>query len=412
MERFIAKKLYGSDEGVRGGSRPAIIIATTGIALGLAVMIITMAVTRGFKEQIRDKVIGFTQHIQVTNYKSSMGSDEQPVTCSAEVFAELESLKEVQYVQRFIEKPCIIRTDSSFQGFLLKGVGREYDYSFLNEYLIDGHIPNMKDSLNGGWLLLSKTLTERLDLKIGDRVDVYFMQKSVRARKMTLAGVYQTNFSGYDMLYGITDINTLQRLNGWDSIQATGLEIRLADESMLDEGYSSVRKIMDCYEDKNEETYLIETMNELNGGLFAWLDILNVNVWAILILMLGIAGFTMISGLLIIIFERTRTIGVLKALGANDKTIRKIFLILAARIIGKGMLIGNVVGISICVIQQRFNMLPLDPVNYYLDSVPMELRLGWLIVLNVAMFLISLLMLIGPSAIISKINPSESIRFE
>lgn len=181
---------------------------------------------------------------------------------------------------------------------------------------------------------------------------------------------------------------------------------------MLDEGYSSVRKIMDCYEDKNEETYLIETMNELNGGLFAWLDILNVNVWAILILMLGIAGFTMISGLLIIIFERTRTIGVLKALGANDKTIRKIFLILAARIIGKGMLIGNVVGISICVIQQRFNMLPLDPVNYYLDSVPMELRLGWLIVLNVAMFLISLLMLIGPSAIISKINPSESIRFE
>ena len=229
---------------------------------------------------------------------------------------------------------------------------------------------------------------------------------------MTLAGVYQTNFSGYDMLYGITDINTLQRLNGWDSIQATGLEIRLADESMLDEGYSSVRKIMDCYEDKNEETYLIETMNELNGGLFAWLDILNVNVWAILILMLGIAGFTMISGLLIIIFERTRTIGVLKALGANDKTIRKIFLILAARIIGKGMLIGNVVGISICVIQQRFNMLPLDPVNYYLDSVPMELRLGWLIVLNVAMFLISLLMLIGPSAIISKINPSESIRFE
>jgi lipoprotein-releasing system permease protein len=412
MERFIAKKLYGSDDGVRGGSRPAIIIATTGIALGLAVMIITLAVTRGFKEQVREKVIDFTQHIQVTNYKSSMGSDEQPVTCSAEILSELESLPEVQHVQRFIQKPGIVRTDSSFQGFLLKGVGSEYDYSFLNRYLIEGYIPNMKDSLNGGWLLLSKTLTEKLKLKIGDRVDVYFMQNSVRARKMTLTGVYQTNFSGYDMLYGITDINTLQRLNGWDSIQATGLEIRLSDESLLDTGYSSVRKIMDRYEDKNEETYLIETMNELNGGLFAWLDILNVNVWAILILMLGIAGFTMISGLLIIIFERTRTIGILKALGANDKTIRKIFLILAARIIGKGMLIGDAIGISICLIQQYSHILPLDPANYYLDSVPIELRPGWLLILNIAMFLISLLMLIGPSAIISKINPSESIRYE
>lgn len=412
MERFIAKKLYGSDEGVRGGSRPAIIIATTGIALGLAVMIITLAVTRGFKEQIREKIIGFTQHIQVTNYKASMGSDEQPVTCSGEMFAELESAPEVIHVQRFIQKPGIVRTDSSFQGFLLKGVGGEYDYSFLNQYLIDGYIPNMKDSLSSGWLLLSKTLTEKLELKIGDRVDVYFMQKSVRARKMTLTGVYQTNFSGYDMLYGITDINTLQRLNGWDSIQATGLEIRLSDESMLDAGYLSTREIMDSYEDKNDETYLIETMNELNGGLFAWLDILNVNVWAILILMLGIAGFTMISGLLIIIFERTRTIGVLKALGANDKTIRKIFLILAARIIGKGMLIGDAIGILICFIQQQFHILPLDPVNYYLDCVPMELRLGWLLILNIAMFLISMLMLIGPSAIISKINPSESIRFE
>lgn len=412
MEHFIAKKIYGSDEGVKGGSRPAIIIATTGIALGLAIMIITLAVTRGFKEQVREKVIDFTQHIQVTNYKSSMGSDEQPVTCSAEILAELESLSEVQHVQRYVQKPGIVRTDSSFQGFLLKGIGEEYDYSFLNQYLIEGYIPNAKDSLSGGWLLLSKTLTEKLELNIGDRVDVYFMQNSVRARKLTLTGVYQTNFSGYDMLYGITDINILQRLNGWDSIQATGLEIRLSDESMLEAGYYSVREVMDRYEETNEERYLIETMDELNGGLFAWLDILNVNVWAILILMLGVAGFTMISGLLIIIFERTSTIGILKALGANDRTIRKIFLILAARIIGKGMVIGDFIGLSICIIQQHYKLLPLDPINYYLDSVPIELSLGWLFILNIAMFLISLLMLIGPSAIISKINPSESIRYE
>ena len=412
MERFIAKRLYSSDGSSKGGSRPAIVIATIGIALGLAVMIVTMAVTRGFRNQIRDIVIGFTQHITVTNYQMNFGTTEQPITCDETLFLEFNNTEYVEKVQRYIHKPGIIKTDSLFHGFILKGIGSEYDISFFEEHLIDGNIPQLSDSSSTNWILLSKNIAEKMHLKTGDRIDLYFMQNSIRARRATVAGIFCTNFSEYDQVFGITDIRMLQRLNGWEEDQATGLEIRLTDEKYLYEGYEKTREIMNRADARNDEAYLIETMEDLNAGLFAWLDVLNVNVVAILILMLGISGFTMISGLLIIIFERTATIGTLKALGADNKTIRKIFLHFATRIIGKGMAIGNIIGIVIVLLQQYLHIIPLDPASYYVDSVPMELGLGWLIVLNIVMFTLSMLMLLAPSAIISRIYPSKSLRFE
>ena len=204
----------------------------------------------------------------------------------------------------------------------------------------------------------------------------------------------------------------LQRLNGWDSEEVTGLEIRLTDEKHLYQGYEFTREVMNRADQRNDEAYLIETMEELNAGLFAWLDVLNVNVVAILVLMLGISGFTMISGLLIIIFERTSTIATLKALGADNKTVRKIFLHFAAQIIGKGMLIGNIIGVAIVLLQQHLHIIPLDPASYYVNSVPMELGLGWYITLNLVMFALSILMLLAPSSIISRIYPSKALRFE
>lgn len=412
MEKFLARRLYGRDEGVKGGSRPAIIIATAGIAVGLTVMILTLAITRGFKSQIRDKVMGFSQHITVTNTYVGMGIVEDPVTCTDSAFKVLSDLELVERVQPFVNKPCIVRTDEAFHGFMLKGIDANYDRTFLNQYMQEGGFPELQDSLGSNWIILSRTIADMLGLKVGSKADVYFMQNQVRIRRLTVTGIYETGFLEYDRMFGVSELALLQRLNEWTPDEYTGLEIRLKDYQRIDDGYSQVRGVMNELESINDEDYLVQTMYDTHSGLFAWLDVLDLNVWIILALMLGIAGFTMISGLLIIIFERTATIGTLKSMGASNSTVRKVFLRLASYIIIKGMAIGNVVGIVICFVQQWFHIIPLDPANYYLDSVPMQIGLGWLIILNVVMFILSMLMMLIPSAVISRIVPSKSIRFE
>ena len=412
MEKFLARRLYGRDEGVKGGSRPAIIIATAGIAVGLAVMILTLAVTRGFKSQIRDKVMGFSQHITVTNYYVGMGVVEDPVTCTDSTMNALLSQSLIQRVQPYVNKPCIIRTDEAFHGFMLKGINADYDRTFLNKYMVKGGFPEPKDSLGNNWVILSRSIADMLGLEVGSRADVYFMQNQVRIRRLTVTGIYETGFLEYDRMFGISELQLLQRLNEWEPYEYSGLEIGLTDVNRIDDGYGQVRDVINALEKQTNEDYLVQTLYDTHSGLFAWLDVLDLNVWIILVLMLGIAGFTMISRLLIIIFERTATIGTLKSLGASNKTVRKIFLRLASYIILKGMAIGNAVGLVICLVQQWFHVLPLDPVNYYLDSVPMQVGLGWLIILNVTMFLLSMLMMLIPSGVISRIVPSKSIRFE
>ena len=412
MEKFLARRLYGRDEGVRGGSRPAIIIATAGIAVGLTVMILTLAITRGFKSQIRDKVMGFSQHITVTNSRVGLGVVEDPVTCNADAMNSLMAQDLVVHVQPYINKPCIIRTDEAFHGFMLKGIGPDYDRTFLNNYMVRGGFPEPKDSQGNNWVVLSRNIADMLGLDVGSKADVYFMQNQVRIRRLTVTGIYETGFLEYDRMFGIAELQLLQRLNDWEPYEYSGLEIGLTSVDRVDDGYSQVRDVMNDLEEETGEDYLVRTLYDTHSGLFAWLEVLDLNVWIILALMMGIAGFTMISGLLIIIFERTATIGMLKSMGASNKTVRKIFLRLASYIILKGMAIGNAVGIVICLAQQWFHIFPLDPANYYLDSVPMQVGLGWLIILNVVMFILSMLMMLIPSAVISRIVPSKSIRFE
>ena len=412
MEKFLARRLYGRDEGVKGGSRPAIIIATAGIAVGLAVMIITMAVTRGFKSQIRDKVMGFSQHIVVTNSRVGLGVVEDPVTCSDSTFNALLDKELIVKVQPYINKPCIIRTDEAFHGFMLKGINEDYDRTFLNRYMLRGGFPEQQDSLGRNWIVLSRPIADMLGLDVGSKADVYFMQSQVRIRRLTVTGIYETGFLEYDRMFGISELQLLQRLNEWSADEYSGLEIGLSDTRRIDDGYGQVRDVINELEKTTDEDYLVQTMYDTHSGLFAWLDVLDLNVWIILALMMGIAGFTMISGLLIIIFERTATIGTLKSMGASNKTVRTIFMRLASYIIIKGMVIGNVVAIIICLVQQWFHLIPLDPANYYLDSVPMQVGVGWLVILNVVMFILSMLMMLIPSAVISRIVPSKSIRFE
>ena len=412
MEKFLARRLYGRDEGVKGGSRPAIIIATAGIAVGLAVMILTLAVTRGFKNQIRDKVMGFSQHITVTNYYAGFGTVEDPVPCTDSTMCALLSQSVIERVQPYVNKPCIIRTQEAFHGFMLKGINADYDRTFLNRYMVRGGFPQPQDSLANNWIVLSRAIADMLGLDVGSRADVYFMQDQVRIRRLTVTGIYETGFLEYDRMFGITELNLLQRLNGWEPYEYSGLEIGLTDVRKVDDGYGQVRDVINVLEKQTNEDFLVQTLYDTHSGLFAWLEVLDLNVWIILALMLGIAGFTMISGLLIIIFERTATIGTLKSLGASNKTVRGVFMRLASFIIIKGMVIGNLVGVAICLIQQWFHVMPLDPANYYLDSVPMQLGAGWFIILNVVMFLLSMLMMLIPCAVISRIVPSKSIRFE
>ena len=412
MESFLARRLYGRDEGVKGGSRPAIIIATAGIAVGLAVMIITLAVTRGFKSQIRDKVMGFSQHITVTNSRVGMGTVEDPLTCTDSTMNALLSKSLIERVQPYVNKPCIVRTTEAFHGFMLKGINADYDRTFLNKYMIKGGFPTPQDSLGNNWIILSRTIADMLGLDVGSRADAYFMQSQVRIRRLTVTGIYETGFVEYDRMFGITELQMLQRLNDWEPYEYSGLEIGINDITRIDYGYGQVREVLIGVEKQTGEDYLVQTLYDTHSGLFAWLDVLDLNVWIILALMLGIAGFTMISGLLIIIFERTATIGTLKSLGASNRTVRGVFIRLASYIILKGMLIGNIVGIVICLVQQWFRIIPLDPANYYLDSVPMQVGAGWQIILNVVMFILSMLMMLIPSAVISRIVPSKSIRFE
>lgn len=412
--KFIADRLCSGSNAGRGGTRPAIVIATVGVAMGLTVMILSLAITKGFRNQVRDKVTGFTQDVQLVNYSSGMGDFEQPVSCTPAVLEKLTDKEHISGARRYVEKAGILRTDSAFNGFILKGVGQEYDSNFLAGCLVEGSLPVFSDTASSGMLLLSGKLADRLGLSTGDRVDAYFMQDRIRVRRMTVSGIYRTNFSEYDKVYAFSDIHTLQQLNGWEPYQVTGVEMKAAgnDSENLYSAYQEARDVFDEVAGTTGEQYLIRTTEQINAGLFAWLDVLNVNVGIILLLMLGISGFTMISGLLIIIFERTSTIGLLKAMGSSDMTIRRIFLIIAARIVGRGMLIGDAIGIGVCFIQQRFHLIPLDSENYYLDSVPCELGLWWLLLLNVVMFVLSVLMLVGPSAVISRIEPSRSIRFD
>ena len=412
MESFIARRLYQSEQGSRKVSRPAVLIAQAGVALGLAVMLLTIAVSFGFKHEVREKAVGFSAHLHISNYESAQEYEALPVAADTALLHTLRSMRGVEYVQRYVTKPGVFRTDDNFMGYVLKGVGEDYDLSFYAQYLREGVLPQFSDSVASGEVLISRVIADKLQLRVGDRVDSYFLQGTMRARRYTIAGIYETGFSDYDRLFVITDLKAVQTLNRWEADQVAGIEVQLSDFGKVEDMSWELSTILDRTEDKYGEEYLVQSVTDINPGLFAWLDVLDMNVWLILALMIGVAAFTMISGLLILIIERTQFIGILKALGASDASVRKAFLYLAMLIIGKGMLWGNIVGLGLCAIQKLTHVIPLDPANYYLDCVPIEFNWIFIIAVNVAMFVLSVLVLIVPSHLISRIYPTKAMRFE
>ena len=410
---FVARRIYRSKEGEKEVSKPAILIAMWGIAIGLAVMIVAVAVVIGFKHEVRDKVVGIGSDITITNFDAQKSYETVPVVAGDSLLDALRVMDGVKHVQRYSTKPGMIMTEDNFLGMVLKGVSQEYDWTFLKKHLLEGEIPAFTDSASTNRTLVSRTIANKLHLKTGDKLYTYYVEgDNVRARRLEVAGIYQTNFSIYDNMFLLTDLYTVNRLNAWKADQASGIELEVADVSRLEETKEAISMEVDMMKDCYGGTYYTQTVEENNPQIFVWLDLLDMNVWVILILMTGVAGFTMISGLLIIILERTNMIGVLKALGADNLAIRKVFLSFSVFLIGRGMLWGNIIGLSFVIIQSQFHLFKLDPVTYYVDSVPVAFQLWWWVLLNVCSLLASVLMLVGPSYLIAHIHPAKSIRFE
>jgi len=411
IELFIAKRIHFR-QGRKNISRPAVRIATIGIALGLAVMIISVAVVIGFKNEIRNKTIGFGGHIQITNFDNNNTYEMNPVKVDKALITKITSIDGVKHVQRFATKPGIIKTDSEFQGIVLKGIDAGFDWNFFKSNLVEGRIINFPQSSAVNEVVISKYLANLLQLKLGDSFFTYFIQNQVRARKFKIVGIYSTNFIEYDKLIILTDMRHVQALNGWDADSFSGLEVLINDFNRIDEIGDAVYSATANKFTKDGKAFTTQTIKQLNPQIFSWLDLLDMNVWVILILMLSVAGFNMISGLLILILERTNMIGIFKSIGATNWSVRKIFLYHSFFLIGKGILWGNIIGLSLCAIQYFTGIIPLDPQAYYVATVPVSFNWLYIILLNVGTLLASLLFMIGPSYLITKISPANIIRYE
>ena len=390
----------------RKGARPATVIATAGIAVGLAVMMISLAVIDGFKGELRAKVAGIGADMQMINREAARSYEMRPVVADDSLLAELTALPGIRHAQRFATKPGMVKTNDTFQGIVLKGFGPEYDLNFLSRHMVEGELPTFSDSTASNRVVISQTLASKLALEVGQRVDAYFIEDEIRVRRLTVVGVYQTNFAEFDNLFALTDLALLRRLSGWEADQVSGIEL-LADGSQdLTDLTYDVGDHMAGRTDAYGADYTVRNVRQLNPGLFAWLDLLDMNIWVILVLMTGVAGFTIISGLLIIIIERTSLIGILKSLGARNGLIRRLFLWLAMFMVARGMLVGDVVGLAFYFLQKYTGILKLDAADYYMDTVPVALDVWTFLALNVGTLLVSVLILIGPSALVARIRPS------
>ena len=412
---FIAKRIYLDKNDKQRVSHPAIRIATAGVAIGLAVMIISVCVVLGFKHSIRNKVIGFGSHIQVGNFMTlnSQGAEQYPVVMNDSMIQILKNISGIKSVQRFAYKQGILKTDKDFLGVNFKGVGPEWDSTFIHNNMVEGSIPHFDDKSSHNKILISKIMADKLHLKSGEKIFSYFLDANgVRTRRFTISGIYNTNLKKYDETICFCDLYTAIKLNGWDSDQASGAELTVKDFDKLNQTSNNVINKVNKTVDKYGETYSSATITELNPQIFAWLGLMDLNVWVILGLMLAVAGVTMISGLLIIILERTNMIGILKALGAQNKTIRHTFLWFAVFIIGRGLIIGNILGIGLLVLQRHTGLITLDPATYYVSTVPVEFNWILILLINLATLFISTFILIAPSYLISHIHPAKSMRYE
>lgn len=409
---FIAHRLYCEKKEGRQISRPAVLIAKTGIAVGLAVMLVAVCVIVGFKSEVRDKIVGFGGHVQINNLEQMQPYEPLAIGIDDTLINSLAAFPNVKHIQRYSVKPGMIKTEKAFQGMVLKGVGQDYDLSFLRSHLIGGEFPNFTDSITSNQVVVSQAMAEQLELNLGDKLDTYYIENEIRIRRLSIVGIYCTGFAEYDSYFLFTDLHTVNRLNHFQSGQVSGIEVILDNYVALENDTWEIGSFLEKCIDRYGAKYTARNVEQLNPAIFAWLGVLDVDIWVILVLMMGVAGFTMISGLLILIIERAAMIGTLKSLGANNGIIRRVFLWLSVFIIGRGMLWGNVIGLGFCLLQYYTGLLTLDAETYYMDAVPIAFNIKYLILLNAGTLLASVLILLGPSYLIARIRPADAMRFE
>ena len=412
-ESFIARRIYFDKNKRSEVSPPAVRLAVAGVAIGLAVMILSVAIVVGFKSEIRNKVVGFGSHVRISAFSSNTSFEAPPIAFSDSLIDVLRAKPDVERVELFATKPGIFKTDDHYMGVVVKGVTPDYNWSFYEQHMVQGEVPVITDSVVSTQVILSQHIASRLQLGVGDGVLAYFVDgQRARARKFTISGIYKTDLADYDNLFVIGDVRQVQQLNDWLAIQYSGAELRLHGFDRVDDvAYELYHELL-LTPDVTGTHYYVQSVRALNPVFFGWLDLLDMNVWIILILMAVVAGFTMISGLLIIILENTSMIGTLKALGASNRSIRKTFLNVGLYLVGKGMIWGNAVGIVFCLVQKYFHVIKLNPEAYYISYVPIEFNMWYILLLNVAALVVSMLMLVGPSYIVALIRPATTVKFE
>lgn len=405
-ELKIATRLYFSQKGLDRQSRPAVRVALAGIIVGVMVMILTICIVVGFKQTITQKVAGFGAHIQLVSFDNNSTYDLQPIEVSDSLLQRLEAYSHVQQAAPFITKPGMLKTDSAFHGIVLKGT----DYwDFFARNIVEGALPGKPQEV-----LVSRLMARAMQLQVGQAVNAYFVDETdIRARRFAISGIYDTGFGQYDDLFVLAPLETARRLQGWDEHIFSGVEILVDDLRYLDETADDIYFATVNHLDENGyNVYYVQTLHEQNPAIFAWLDLLDLNVVVIIILMLLVAGFNIVSGLIILILDGVQLIGTLKALGADNRFVQRIFLGQAAMLIGKGVLWGNVLGLGLAALQYWTHLMPLDASTYYVDSVPVMFAWGWIIALNVLTIALSMLILLLPSMIVTKISPAQVMHFE
>jgi lipoprotein-releasing system permease protein len=409
---FIAQRLIKGRKEETSFSRPINIIAIIGIATGLAVMILAVAILTGFKQEIREKVVGFGSHIQIMNFDSNISFETTPISDTQSFVPKIKALPGIRHMQVFATKAGIIKTDDDIQGVVLKGVGSDYDWSYFGSSIVDGSVFTVSDSARTDKVIISKKISDMLRLKTGDSFAMHFIQDPPRMRKFTISGIYETSLEEFDKMFVFCDIGHIKRLNGWEESMVSGFEIFINDFDDLIPMTQEVRDEIGYRIAEEEAQFKVTNIKSKYPQIFDWLNFQDINVIIIIVLMVVVAGFNMISGLLILILEKTNMIGVLKALGSDDKAIRKVFLYQAAYLIGKGLLWGNIIGLGMAYLQLKTGLITLDPASYYIKTVPVNLELVHILILNAGTMVAIIIMLLVPSQLISRITPVKAIRYD
>lgn len=413
IERFIARRIIFGAETGNQLSRPIVRISVLGIALGIAVMILSVAVVTGFQKEVRNKLIGFDSHIRITNYDNNVSDEPLPISSNQDFLKHLKANSDIKHIQQFATKSGIIKTKIDNEAVLLKGIGKDYDWSFINSNLKEGKSFVVCDTGVSRNIVVSKHLADKLTLKLNDKMVVYFLTKKVdststqfeqRVKVFYVSGIYETGFEEIDEKLVLVDIGQIQKLNYWSSDQIAGFEVTISDYEKLD----ALGEELDVLVGQG---LAAQTIKQINPTIFSWLDLMDMNALIILVLMVIVASINMMSALLILILERTNMIGILKAMGASNGGIQKIFLYNAAYLIGKGLLWGNLLGISIALIQLYFGIFTLDAKTYYISQIPINFSILHIVFLNVGTLACCLLMLVLPSFIVSKITPVKAIKY-